>query len=326
MSSAIVSGTVDPSTSENIITNITELQDMEKQLINSLDTNPSFTAAQKQDTVAKIKQISTIRANLYATVGNLNDNYVDKLTTSQNILGDQMSAIQIVENELETSRNSLQETEDIKNNTQRMIEINSYYGEKYSEYSNLMKIIVFMLIPIIILAILNRYNLLPTNIYYVLVAIVALIASIYLWPLMFSIWSRNNMEYDTYDWNFSAANAPVAGVRLNSPWITGLPATCIGERCCTTGMSWDSTLGQCVLTPAATDTTTTTTSSAAPTTLASSDVPSATQASATQASATQESFGNMFGKNRNFLFKKPDVILGSESISPYNPISFIKYQ
>ena len=98
----------DPSISENIITNITELQNMEQQLINSLDTNPSFTATQTQDIIAKIKQISTIRANLYATIGNVNDNYVDKLTTSQNILGDQLAAIQIVENELESSRNSLQ--------------------------------------------------------------------------------------------------------------------------------------------------------------------------------------------------------------------------
>ena len=314
MSPTVVSGTGDPSTSENIIANITELQDMEKQLINSLDTNPSFTAVQKQETIAKIKQISTIRANLYAAVGNLNDNYVDKLTTSQNILGDQMSAIKIVENELDASRKLLQEPEDIKNNTQRMIEINSYYGEKYAEYSNLMKIIVYMLIPIIILAILNRYNILPTNIYYVLVAIVALIASIYMIPLLFSIWSRNNMEYDTYNWHFSAADAPVAGERLNSPWITGLPSTCIGEMCCTTGMLWDSTLGQCVLETASPATSTT--SSAAPTTLASSAVPS----------ATKESFGNMFGRNRACLFRKPDVVLGGETICPHNPSSFIRYQ
>ena len=91
----------DPSISENIITNITELQNMEQQLINSLDTNPSFTVAQKQEIVSKIKQVSTIRANLYATIGNLNDNYIDKLSTSHSILGDQLAAIQIIENELE---------------------------------------------------------------------------------------------------------------------------------------------------------------------------------------------------------------------------------
>jgi len=302
MSATIAS---DPSTSENIIANITELQNMEQQLINSLDTNPDFTVAQKQDIIAKIKQISTIRANLYATIGNLNDNYVDKLSSSQNILGDQMSAIQIIEQELESSKNRLIESEDIKNNTQRMIEINSYYGERYAEYATLMRIIVYMLIPIIILSILTRYNLLPANVYYVLVAIVALIASIYLWTTVFSILSRNNMEYDTYDWNFSAKNAPVAGERSKSPWITGIPATCIGEMCCTTGMRWDSTLGQCVLATGAT------TSSASPTTLSSSAV-----------TKTTESFGNMFSQNRA-LFKKPDVVLGDEYILPNNDSSFI---
>lgn len=295
----------DPSVSENIITNISELQNMEQQLINSLDANPAFTTSQKQEIVAKIKQISTIRANLYATIGNVNNNYVDKLTTSQSILGDQLAAIQIVENELEASRNSLQETEDIKNNTQRMIEINSYYGEKYAESSNLMKIIIYMLIPIIILAFLNRYNLLPTNIFYVLVAIIAFIASIYLWRGLFTLWSRNNMEYDTFDWNFVAKNAPNPGKSLDSPWVTGVPSSCIDQRCCSDGLDWDRTLGQCVIPSAG----------------------SATgAATATSSDVVKESFGNMFCKNYNFKFKKPDVTLGGEYISPHNSSSFIRYK
>lgn len=307
----------DPSISENIITNITELQNMEQQLINSLDANPALTAAQKQEIVAKIKQVSTIRANLYATIGNLNDNYVDKLSTSQNILGDQLAAIQIIENELESSRNSLQETEDIKNNTQRMIEINSYYGEKYAESSNLMKIIIYMLIPIIILALLNRYNLLPTNIYYVLVAIIALIASIYLWTRLFSIWSRNNMEYDTYDWRFTAKNAPNPGKSLDTPWITGAPSTCIDRRCCSEGLDWDGTLGQCVIAAGTGTASGTATGTGSSTSLGSSAI-------VTESFGNM--FGNMFGQQRNFQFKKPDVILGGELITPHSPCSFIRYK
>jgi hypothetical protein len=305
---------VDPSTSDNIITNITELQNMERQLINSLDANPTFTVTQKQEIITKIKQASTIRANLYATIGNLNDNYVDKLTASQSILGDQLAAIQIVENELAASRNSLQETEDIKNNTQRMIEINSYYGEKYAESSNLMKIIIYMLIPIIILALLNRYNLLPTNIYYVLVAIIALIAGIYLWTGLFTIWSRNNMEYDTFDWNFAAKNAPKAGKIIEAPWVTGLPSTCIDQRCCSTGLDWDSSLGQCVV--AGTGTTDANAGSGTGPTAASS---------LGSSTVVKESFGNMRWGQRNYLFKKPDVTLGGEFITPHNPCSFIRY-
>ena len=295
----------DPSVSENIITNITELQNMEQQLINSLDTNPSFTATQKQEIIAKIQQISTIRANLYSTIGNLNDNYVDKLTTSQSILGDQLSAIQIIEKELTTSRNNLQETEDIKNNTQRMIEINSYYGEKYAESSNLMKILIFMLVPIIILAMLNRYNLLPNTVYYILVGIIALIASIYLWTRLFSMWSRNNMDYDTYDWHFAAKSAPNPGTVSDAPWITGVPSTCVDRRCCSEGLDWDGTLGQCVIGGTSTD-------DVAP---AETSVPA----------VVTESFENMMWEKQNYQFKKPDVTLGGEYITPHNSISFIRY-
>ena len=313
----------DPSISENIITNITELQNMEQQLINSLDMNPSFTVAQKQEIVSKIKQVSTIRANLYATIGNLNDNYIDKLSTSHSILGDQLAAIQIIENELEESRNGLQEMEDIKNNTQRMIEINSYYGEKYAESSNLMKIIIYMLIPIIILAMLNRYSLLPNNVYYVLVAIIAFIAGIYLWSRLFSMWSRNNMEYDTYDWHFTAKNAPNPGKRVDTPWITGLPSTCIDRSCCSEGLDWDGSLGQCVIAKDTTDTDTGASTGANTGTAASG---SAATSSLLPSAVITEKFVNGYDKTRNFQFKKPDVTLGGEYISPHNPSSFIRYK
>ena len=342
-----ITSQVDSSTSENIINNISELQDMEQQLISSLDANPALTSTQKQQVLAKITQISTIRANLYATLGDLNDGYVDKLTSSQNILGDQLAAIQIVEDGLKTSKNNLHETEDIKNNNHRMIEINSYYGAKYAESANLMKIIIYMLIPIIILALLNQYNLLPNIVYYVLVAIITIIAIIYLSYRLSDIWRRNNMEYDVYDWNFDAKNAPVPGESLESPWGTGLSYTCIGELCCSDGMNWDSTLGKCVLapitttttTPTTTTTTTTTTTptTTTPTTTSTTTTPTTTTpttsaspstlASSTITSSTvvKEQFENMYGKSRNFLFKKPDVTLGGESISPYDPVSFIRY-
>ena len=43
-----------------------------------------------------------------------------------------------------------------KNNKMRLVEINDYYGDKYAEHSQLMKIVIFTLIPVIILAILNK--------------------------------------------------------------------------------------------------------------------------------------------------------------------------
>jgi hypothetical protein len=302
----------DPSASENIITNISELQDMEQNLQNSLDASPSLNAGQRQQIVQKINQLSTIRANLYATIGDLNDGYVDNLTSTQNILGDQLAAIQIIENELEESRNNLREKTELKNNTQRMIEINSYYADKYAESTDLMKIIIYMLVPIIILALLNRNNLIPINVYYVLVVIIGVIAGIYICYRLSHIWSRNNMEYDTYDWRFAANSAPGPGKIIEDPWGLDIPSTCIGQLCCSTGMNWNSTLGKCVIATPTTTTpiTTTPTTSASPSTLASSNV-------------RKEAFVTLSEEPRRFL--KPDVTLGGESISPYDPVSFIRY-
>ena len=173
---------------------------------------------------------------------------------------------------------------------------------------------------------LNRYNLLPTTIYYVLVAIVALIASIYLWSGLFNIWSRNNMEYDTFDWNFSAKNAPKAGNRSDAPWVTGVPSTCIDQRCCSTGLEWDTTLGQCVLAgTGAAKGTGTGTGTVTGTGIVTGTGTSTAASSLASSVVVKESFGNMFGQHRNFLFNKPDVTLGGELITPHNPCSFIRY-
>ena len=52
-----------------------------------------------------------------------------------------------------------------------LVEINNYYGQKYAEHSDLMKIIILMLIPIFILSLLKNKEILPSNIYYILLRV-----------------------------------------------------------------------------------------------------------------------------------------------------------
>jgi len=247
---------------EQILNDIQSLQQMEQQLFNSLETNPNLSSSQKQKIVQKMNQISNMRINLYQTLSGINNYYSSALNSSVGTLKEQTVAIAIVESELNKSKKRLELLEAEKNNKIRLVEINDYYGEKYAEHSTLMKIIIFTLIPIIILAILNSNGILPDTIYYILLAIIAFIGLLYFFYRYLSIIFRDNMNYQEYDWDFNLSNAPKGSSSSSDPWATNKsPGTCIGQACCSNGQTWDANLNQCVGTscvtgnPSATSTT-----------------------------------------------------------------------
>lgn len=289
---------------QDIMNNIQNLQSMETDLFNSLESTPNLSQDQKISMLNKINQLSQIRISLYNTLNNMNDFYENALTTSNNTLTEQTAAIEIIENELNKTKQQMDSLADTKNNKIRLIEINRYYGERYSEHAKLMKIIIFMSIPIIILTFLNKKNILPNSIFLLLIVIITIIGSIFLLPCLFSIMTRNNMEYDTYDWVFNTNSGPSV---KNNIGISGDPWA-IKQIPCTTVRAKETETKEI---ETATGTATGT---------------AATAATVTETTST-ESFLNMNEPEimLNNIFtkyakqnKKPHVTLGGEYIQSYN--------
>jgi hypothetical protein len=232
---------------EQILSDIQSLQKMEQQLFNNLETNTNLTSQQQQQIVEKMNQLSNMRINLYQTLSGVNNFFQNALSSSVGTLREQTVAIGIVENELNHAKKRLDLLEYEKNNKIRLVEINSYYGDKYAEHSQLMKIIIFTLIPIIILAVLNNKGILPNKFYYILLIIVSLVGAYFFWRKFASIIMRDNMNYQEYNWNFNSNNAPSGSPSSADPWLSlNMPGTCIGQYCCSDGQTWDSSLNQCV--------------------------------------------------------------------------------
>jgi hypothetical protein len=232
---------------EQILNDIQSLQQMEQQLFNSLETNTTLTPQQQQQIVEKMNQLSNMRINLYQTLSGVNGFFQNALSSSVGTLQEQTVAIGIVENELNQAKARLQLLEDEKNNKIRLVEINDYYGDKYAEHSQLMKIIIYTLVPIIILALLNNKGILPNMIYYILLVIIAVIGSYFFWTRFASTIMRDNMNYQEYNWYFDPNSAPSGSASSNDPWLTlNLPGTCVGQLCCSDGQTWDASLNQCI--------------------------------------------------------------------------------
>ena len=231
---------------EQLIDDIQLLQQLEQKMFNNLETNSTLTPEQQEQIIEKINQLSNMRINLYKTLSDVNGFFQTALSSSVGTLQEQATAINIVENELNQSKRRLEALEAERNNKIRLVEINDYYGDRYAEHSKLMKIIIYTLVPVIILAILNNKGILPNKIYYILLIIICVIGAYFFWRTYFSIISRDNMNYQEYDWG-SANAATGATTSATDPWLSNAgTGTCIGQACCSTGQTWDASINQCV--------------------------------------------------------------------------------
>lgn len=234
-------------TNSKILNDIQSLQNIEQELFNSLE-NPDMSSEQQEKIIKKVNDISQMRINLYTTLTGVNDYFHNALNNSRGTLTEQTNAIGILEKELNSSKKKLKILEEQKNNKIRLIEINDYYGQRYSEHSELMKIIIFMMLPIIVLALLNKYGILPLKFFIILMIIIVVIASFKLWKIFASIITRDNLNYQEYSWYFNAATAPSNISTSDDPWATNINlGTCIGENCCSEGQSYDNVLNMCVI-------------------------------------------------------------------------------
>ena len=306
-----------------ILNDIQSLQTIEQELFNNLENQPDLSTDKQQQIISKINNISNMRVNLYQTLGGVNDFFKTSLSNSTNTLVEQTKAIEIVEQELNKSKKRLELLEEEKNNKIRLVEINNYYGQKYAEHSDLMKNIIYILIPVLILSLLKNKGLLPENIYYILVVVIGVIGSYLLWQKFISILSRDSMNYQEYNWYFDANSAPVVNSSSDDsdPWASSGDSygICIGEACCPSGLIYDLSLNNCQVNnsvaPSSVESVAANSSVAA---VSSSVVTPITSSNTTSntSSSTESFVSDIFTKHAT-NYNKPDVILGN-NIKPKN--------
>lgn len=304
---------------QDVISDIQSLQKTEQGLFNSLETNPNLSTSQQEEIVNKINQITNMRINLYKTLSNLNGYYQDVLKTSHGTLQDQSVAIRIVEEELNQLKQNLRTLKNEKTNKMRLVEINTYYGDKYAEHSNLMKIIIFTLIPVIIITLVYRSGIIPKMAYYILLTIVAGIGAYFFWRRFASIITRDAMEYNEYDWFFDPSNAPKPSTKVaTDPWLNTNIGTCIGQECCSSGQTYDDSINQCIG-----DSSVSASSSSSPSSSSSSSSPSSSSSSSS--SSVESMVNHILTKTSNTNPYKHGNTFGSGP-APLSSLGYSKFR
>ena len=238
---------------QKIKKDINDLQIIENELLSTLETNPNITVDEKKELYAKVNGVTDMRIRLYQTLDNASGMYKDILTGSTEKLELQNDAIGIMERELSNTKRRIDALNADKNNKMRLVEVNEYYGSKYSEQADLMKIIIITLVPVIIVTFLKKRVLaafIPDLVYYILIIGIFITGGVFFALKLGDYMTRDSMNYQEFDWGFNKSKAPQPGsMEPSDPWYVadmnlGL---CVDKDCCAEGTEYDDNLHKCVV-------------------------------------------------------------------------------
>lgn len=239
----------------SILKNINELQQMESSLYSQLEASSgSDGSTERQEAIVnKINELSTMRMTMFSELESMFRSTQGRVAQTRIDLVDQLTTTGVMETELNNTKSNLNSLQTNKDNKMRMVEINTYYASKYQAQSGLMKMIIMICIPLLVLAILSKKNIIPPNIANGLIGLIIVIGGFIIIKQALNLSSRNNMNYDEFDWvwdpNASDPTVYEYDMQQLENVVGDLDASlefgCIGSECCSTGMYYDSDVGKC---------------------------------------------------------------------------------
>ena len=243
-----------------IMENIRSLQNKEEKLYSDLNKYGISDIAKNQ-IVDDINKLSNERVELYNILEN-NSLFMQNLVeTSKKDLKNEKITLEIIEDELSNIKEKYNSIKSGHINNLRMVEINTYYSKKYKAYSDLMKMIIMICIPVLFLSILSNKNLLPSSVTRGVSIFIVLIGTFYIITRVYDLYIRNNMNYDQYDFSFDANQKlkedtgngkNISQILENQfkdiidPAKKKLNMGCIGSECCSSDMTYDKQRNKCI--------------------------------------------------------------------------------
>ena len=245
-----------------ILAQIEQLQASEQSLIAQLDAAtaaPGFNPNTEPilSLVANINNISDSRQALFNSISNQAKLVQTDVANSRVDLVAQLTLLKTVESQLNDSKNAIDKLQNRNDTQMRLVQINTYYGQRYESHSNLMKKLIVVCVPLLVLIILKKKSLLPETISKYAIGITIAVGAIYIIRDLWDIFTRSNMNYDEYDWKYEDPSKQSPSIwQYNKDHLYNFSnplknlmknlGVCIGESCCGDGLAFDKKTQKCV--------------------------------------------------------------------------------
>ena len=245
-----------------VLKNIQQLQDMEKQLYTQIDTYSAndTNLDKKTAAISKINELSQMRISMFEELEQMYKSLQGRTAQTRVDLVDQMVVTGVIEKELNNAKINLNALNSDKNSKMRIVEINTYYSQKYRAQASLMKAIIIISLVLLVLGIIAKKGFIPQNIMTGIIGIWILISAIYIIIQMFDLSQRSNMNFDEYNWSWNPNSMNSSNVQYDKNdnigptslqddalnFATSFGFGCIGAKCCADGTTYNKDKKQCV--------------------------------------------------------------------------------
>ena len=238
-----------------IINNIKSLQNLEQELYLNLEKLPSDSSSidSQKEIVEQINNISQSRISLYSQVHSIYLLLNDQISTERQELDDQVRLINISEKQLNRSKQQISKNKNLNTNNLRLTEINTYYSQQYTAYYFILKLVVYLCLPLLIIAILKQKNLLSSTVTNLLGILILTIGLLFIIPKIIDVYMRNNMVFNEYDQPTSSTTDINSSSDIihqdekeldifNNKYLQDLvlleKGECLGPECCSSGQQF----------------------------------------------------------------------------------------
>lgn len=243
-SGAVAMGPLAPTTEQEIVSNIQSLKKLEADLYAELETNSNSARPDKarQDAIlAQLQEINRIMNQLYK---GLNDFYIIMQTgtsalQSSDVVATQQEAIKLISDELSRADKEFERMREEKNNKMRMSQINTYYTQRYKATTELVKLVVYIAIPLLILAFLSSKGMLPESLIAFFTIIIITIGLVKIGNGIWDLMRRRDDNFDEYDFTFDPNNIDKSRLMRPSSNVDLSAGYCMGPACCSENTQWN---------------------------------------------------------------------------------------
>lgn len=195
------------------ISSIDQIQTQIENLYQGLEvltTMPNPDINKQNKLLNEISQLQKLKGSLYKNISNSYGATQASVAEGRNSLVDEVAVNNIVKKELRGTKANLKQLKSARDDKLRMAEINDYYSSKYRTQTDVMKTIVYFCIPILILGILMKKEIVPKNIGMGLMGTLVVICLVVVILQVIDIMSRSNMVFDEYKFAFNPDEVDVS--------------------------------------------------------------------------------------------------------------------
>ena len=202
------------STNFDLTDSISKLKELEEYLFQTLEAvsmTDTFNPGEQDAIIDKISDLSTLRDDLFNQLGVLYVGLNNNAQIERSALTDQATIQKMLENQLANLKQEVTTLENIQRNKTRMVEIGQYEYLRYSAHKSFMKTLAFTSLAILIFSALSKNDIIPKNLATLFIVASAVVGGILLIQQYWNMSTRNNQNYNRFNFPPSAVDASGIG-------------------------------------------------------------------------------------------------------------------